>query len=250
MATSRRAKYPLLIGRKRGLGIVLILALALLFVQGCKREEKIMLEKLLHTEPGRDETRIADLERDIKLLLAEVKRTVGATEKLGTYYRMLAVEFMDRDMFGPALENFRKAIEIYPGNHQLSYYAGVCASLLAKAEARAKEKEQLFEEARQHYLQALRLRPNFGEVLYALSVLYIFEMEMPLAAEPLLITLLSQDPEHVQGLFLMARLKVLSGGIEEAVDLYDRIIKVSEDKEEQEKARENRQALLEGAYER
>ena len=256
MVTSKRAKDPVLIKIIKSLGVFILCCLTLSIFIGCKKEDKIILEKLLRTEPSvpgdaeGDNERIEELSKDIEILSAEVSRTVKAVEKLGTYYRLLALEYFDRDMYGPALENFRKALGIYPVNYQLHYYAGVCSSLLAKTEARQKERAELFAEAEQHYLQALRLKPGYADVLFALSVLYVFELDIPLAAEPLLETLLSQEPNHIQGLFLSARLKVLTGRIEEAAELYDRIIEESKDRSEQNTARENKQALLEGTYAR
>lgn len=231
----------------RGAKYVPLILLLLFTVSGCNnREEKLMTQKVLLTEPNT--AKAEELSKEIAALLEETKRTIRATEKLGTYYRMLAMEYLDRNMYGPALENFRLAINIYPANPILSYYAGVCTGMMAKTEFREKERQTLFEEAEKAYLYSLNLRPGYEDALYALSVLYIFEMDRPLAAEPHLRTLLAINKNNVQALFLMARVMILSGRIEEAVAHYDSIIKADPDTETVNSARRNRQAVMEGEY--
>jgi tetratricopeptide (TPR) repeat protein len=100
--------------------VLVILLLSLFF--SCDRGESTMLENLkslsIFGYKGREipERTVEEMKRAIEKYKQQVQQQVEAQENLGMYYKMLALEYIDREMYGLALENFEKAIEIYPEN--------------------------------------------------------------------------------------------------------------------------------------
>jgi tetratricopeptide (TPR) repeat protein len=162
---------------------------------------------------------------------------------------MLAVRYIDAEMYELALESLEKAIRIYPENKILFYFAGVSAGRTAKSRMDEAEKRRLLVLAEKYYRRALDLDAQYVEALYGLSVLYVFEMDKVMEAEPLLNRILEIRPNHYDAMFLLARVYVTTGRVEDAVELYDKIGEESGSKTMRQKARENKQQLLEGAYE-
>ena len=98
--------------------------------------------------------------------------------------------------------------------------------------------------AEEYYLRAIELDNQFTESLYGLSVLYIFEMDRIPDAEPYLNRILEKETRHIEAMFLLARVYVYEGRIEEAVELYDRIISYGQSSEQRGRAEENKESLL------
>ncbi len=229
----------------------LVLIVSFLSVS-CDREEQRMLDRLLKTETGEysgeeiDSERVEELDRHIRRYADEVEQIVKETGKLGIYYRMLALDYLDQEMYGPAEEYFLRALEIYPNNHVLHYYTGLTQAQLSGAQPGGAERNAKLEEAAYHQERAIELKPDYFDALYALSVLYIFELDMPLSAEEYVLRALDVRSSNINSLFLLARIRVIQGRFEEAVEIYDQIIDATESSEVLERARSNRDRLLGG----
>ncbi len=202
----------------------------LLAMLGCVRRQDFYLESLKKTEAGRggpadarSERRIAELEAGIRRYRQEVDRKVRASDQLGVYYRMLAVRYMELGMFQQAYGALEEAREIYPENPVLFYYAGVCAGRLSLAQAEPGERRQWLERAERHYRRALELDPLHSETLYALAVLYVYELERPREAEELLVRLLEREKKNADALFLLGNVYYGAGRLEEALSLFRRL---------------------------
>lgn len=238
-------------------GLLMGMTISVLFfgLFACKDENKELLEDLKFFETQRyegeelSEERIAELKKAIAEYEEIVKSRVEATAQLGEHYKMLAVEFLRRDMYGEALRYLEKTLEFYPENEVIFYLCGACSARIAKAQvSNPVRQEQLFEEAEEYYLRAIELDNRFVQALYGLSVLYIFELDRVIDAEPYLLMILEKEKTNTQAMFLLARVYVYQGRVEEAVDVYDMIIEEGKSKEERERARTNKEQLLEGAY--
>ena len=244
--------------KKKSQGTYLVLGTAVAIVAivasftGCRDDRDILLDKLAALESERYGDRdmskrtIDDLLNGIGLLESEVERTVDAGEYLGTYYKLVAIRFMDQDMFGLAAEYFRKALTIYPQNSFISYRAGVCTAQLAQAEANPSARNDLVAIAKAHYEHALEVNPVYVDALYGLSVLYVFELRQHADAEPLLDRILQKESRHFRAMFLRAHIHVYFGEIEDAVALYDEIVAQSNDQEMVSQARDNIKQLAGG----
>ncbi len=236
------------------LGIVTLTAVLLLF-SSCRRETDNLLEGLKFlTKPGYEgrelpKRTVEDLKEAIARYEREVDQQVEAYGNLGIYYKMLAIEYIESEMYGLAMESLEKAIKIYPENEILFYLGGMSTARMAKSEMDRTVQEELFNKAERYYLRALEIDHDYVDALYGLSVLYIFELDRTLEAEPLLETILEKESKNVDAMFLLARVYVYSGRIEEAVELYDTIIETTSSPEKKQRARENKESILEGAYE-
>lgn len=224
----------------------------ILFFSGCNRERQSVLEKLKTLEVGTYEDNalgrrnIEDLERGIRFLEDEVTRTVDAGEFLGTYYKLAGIQFLDRNMFGLAAQFFDKALGVYPTNHILAHRAGVSLARLAQAKADPDERADILARAEEYYLYAIQINGGYVDALYALSVLYIFEMDREEEAEQYLERILVKESLNFSAMFLLARVYASYGRLDDAVVLYDTIIDESKNSDTIEQAKSNRMAIIGG----
>lgn len=232
--------------------IILLLILAVLSLMSCNKTRAKTLARILSTETGDYEgeeisrERIKELEDGIKEYSKDVERVVKANAEIGVYYRMLALEYIDFAMYKLALENLEKSMDYYPSNPVLSYYAGLSKANIARAESDRTKSLSLFNEAEAYYIAAVKLRSNYSEAMYALSVLYMFDLYNPENARPLLEKLISINPQDWEALTLYARYMVEIGDIDSAVELYNEISENAWDDSMKEQAALNRDALLAG----
>jgi tetratricopeptide (TPR) repeat protein len=195
------------------------------------------------------EERIQELKDAIAEYQQQVERQVEAAGRIGIYYKMLANEYVDREMYGKALESLSEAIYYYPDNPVLHYLAGVSAAHLGASMPSAEQAEEYLMQAERSYRRALELDETYVDALYGLAILYAFELEQPGEALPLLERLLQYERRNVDAMFLLARVYAAVGRIEDAVEMYDRIIDTTQIPARKERARENKQQLLGGSYE-
>lgn len=227
-----------------------LLSITVIFLASCSQGRDPYLQDLLASEPQGEELadeEIAELRASIRELESELDRRLEISGNLGHFYRVLGKEFMDRRMFGPAMEAIDEALFYEPQNRILFYYMGVSAGQMAAAALDSAERTRLLERAEAAYLRAIEIDPGYVDARYGLSVLYVFEMERPRDAVVHLERGLEAQPNNVDLLFLRARVAVVEGRISEAVDLYDRIAEVSSDPEVVAAARENQRSLLGGS---
>ena len=159
---------------------------------------------------------------------------------------MLALEYIDMEMYYYALENLEKSMEFYPTNPVLSHFSGLAKANIARAEISESNRLFMLHEAETYYIAAVRLRRNYTNAMYALSVLYMFDLDMPEKAAPLLEEMLFLDSHNWEAKFLYARFKVVSGDVDAAIELYNEISEDAWDDDMKEQAGRNRDSLLAG----
>lgn len=236
---------------KKSFFIIFLILITILFIS-CNKTRAKTLERILSTESGdyKDETisqeRINELEEGIKEYSEDVERVVKANAEIGIYYRMLALEYIDFAMYKLALENLEKSMEYYPTNPVLSYFAGLSKANIARAETDETKELSLFRDAEAYYTTAVKLRGTYTEALYALAVLYMFDLYSPEEARPLLEKLLSINTQDWEAMSLYARYMVEIGDIDNAIDLYNKISEDAWDDNMKEQASVNRDSLLAG----
>ena len=103
--------------------ITIVLALSL---NGCKKVDIDLLERMRQMEQmeqnGPDQSDIENddwnkkLRADILHFIRILDEKVEAGEKLGTYYKLIGLKYLDYSMFHLALEAFENALGIYPEN--------------------------------------------------------------------------------------------------------------------------------------
>lgn len=242
--------------RKVDMDAIKIIICLSLCLTACDRERNAILNELKnleltdYDERDLDKRKEKELLESIRFLENQVNRTIDAGAHLGTYYKLAAIEYRKRNMYGLAAEFFDKALGVSPKNHYLAYWAGVCTAQLAKSIVDANDRIVLLDRARDYYLYAIDLHPKYSEALYGLSVLLIFEYQEPAKAEVYLERTLAVESLNYRAMFLLARVHVIMGRIEEAIALFDRIVEESADDSMVSQARRNKNELLGGTYER
>lgn len=221
-----------------------VITAGLLILMSCTREDP-RLASLVATESSTvtGAERIRELESVVEEYGQIVSEKVDAAMRQASYLRLLSVEYMRQELYGPALKSLEEAIQIEPQNPILHYYAGVSAGHLAKAQARPEARSNFLGMAERSYLRAIELDPTYHDALYAVSVLYVFELNQPERAIPHLTALLDRSPGNSSALFLVARAHAALGSVDEALAAYDRIIETATDTEIKEAARRNRRLL-------
>ena len=148
-------------------------------------------------------------------------------------------------MYKKALKAFQSALEYYPENQNLFYQAGLAASLTAKNSLDFEltgtdiEKKRYFDLAVSAYKRALEIDPKHGKAVYALSVLYIFELNRPAEAIPILEKITEWEKKPIDHLFLLGAAYYMTGENEKAIAVYERIIEISSSAEKKAKAESN-----------
>lgn len=215
----------------------------------CNLRQDDFLEDVLSLDPPAvqeepSEERIEEIEAAIERYREIVDAKVEASRNLAVYYKMLASEYIERSMFGLALEALDEAIAIEPENPSLFYTAGVSAARYAKSQVEEARALEWFARAEAYYRRCIELDPRHGDALYGLAVLYEFELDRSVEARNLLEELIELEPNNYPALGLLARIYVSEGRISDALTIYEDIAANSKDPELRRQAAENRRRLM------
>lgn len=204
---------------------------------------------------------IEDLKAAIEKYAAIADQKVDADEKVGTYYKLLASRYLQKQMYLEAYEAIVKALDYFPANEGLFYNAALAAGFVAKSKAvlgPAGEGERLrwLDIAESNYRRVLDTSPRYGRALYGLAVLYEFELDRSEDALPLLRRLLETDSKNVDAMLLLGRVLYHLGRLEEAADMYETAAKIASGTQrmspssvdKKKAAEDNRARILEELY--
>jgi tetratricopeptide (TPR) repeat protein len=195
---------------------------------------------------------IEGLRRAIALYEVQIEQHVRDAAQTAVYWKILATRLQDKGLHREALDALERAMDYSPLDQALPYMAGLSAAAIAKgsldftgnAPAAAERYYRLAEAA---YLKAVSLDGRYARPLYALGVLYVFELDRPEDALPLMARYMELTTNDVDGMFVMARAYVMTEQYQAALDLYDRIISVTRDAKKKQEAEQNKQYIL-GVY--
>lgn len=177
-----------------------------------------------------------------------------AQGQVGIWYKILGTRYVDKKMYGEAMQCFEKALQFYPNNQNLYYYVGICAGYMSHASldfqgtGSSEKKQNYLKLAENSYLRALEIEPRFSSVLYAIGVLYSFELGENEKAIPYLEKLLTIEKKHTDGMFALARCYYATSQFQKAVDLYDKIISTTKAPDKKSAAEENKKQTLNMMY--
>ncbi|MCR4939128.1 MAG: tetratricopeptide repeat protein [Treponemataceae bacterium] len=199
-------------------------------------------------------TTIDELKEAIQKYEERVEDIIQADAQTGIWWKILATRYMDKEMYGEALDAFRNAVSYYPANQNLYYWIGVCAGYMSKASldfdatgTNSKQTEYL-SLSESAYKRALELEPTYARALYGLGVLYTFELDQSDKAIPLLQKLLTIDTKNIDGMFVLARAYYMNYDFQAAIDMYDEIIRVSSSDASRAEAETNKKVVLNALY--
>ncbi len=224
------------------------IALSLIFISvlffSCNRSNAILrlqeLEEGVHNPLSESE-----LKEAIKKYEKRVEDIMIAEGRVGIWYKMLGSRYMDKKMYKKALKSFESALEYYPENQNLFYKVGLSASLIAKnsldfdATGTDIEKKRYYALAVSAYERAIELDPKYSRAIYALSILYVFELNRPADAIPLLESVVEREMKPLNHIFLLARAYYLTGDKIASVQMYEKIIELSGSEKQRQEAQEN-----------
>jgi tetratricopeptide (TPR) repeat protein len=233
--------------RRQAWGAAIAFMLLAVLLGGCDSREPDTLNELIEMEGGEEAVgpeRISELKQQIEQYRDVVEEKVQAAGQLGVYYKMLARAYMDRQMYGLALDTIDEAVRIETDNPVLFYMAGVAAGHMGKAAGTEAEAVEYFEMAERYYNRAIELNPEYLDALYGLAVLYAFELDRPDDALELLERANEVEPNRARPYMLKGRVLVELGQPEEAAEAYGRAAETAASKEVRDAALENRRRIL------
>ncbi len=237
---------------------LIILALAVLSVcfTGCNYSNKAWIQKRLENmesysgNPGN----IEQIKKDIEKYDEECKTLVEKYEKIGIWYKILGTRYLDKKMYGKALESFQKALEFYPENPNLYYYVGLCAGFVSHSAMDFSGRGD--DSAKQNYLnlaenafkQAIQIDSKYAKALYSLGVLYAFDLDNASEAIKYLERYVNIEKRDTDGMMVLARAYYMSYEFEKAVDMYDKVISISKSADRKAEAESNKKVVLDALY--
>lgn len=229
---------------KKRFCFVIITLLLILILGNCNKVTSIRRLQELEEGVSNPNTE-AELKDAIRKYEKRVDDIIIAEERVGIWYKILGSRYMDQKMYKKALKAFQSALEYYPENPNLFYQAGLAASLTAKNSLDFEltgtdiEKKRYFALAVSAYTRALEIDPKHAKAVYALSVLYIFELNRPAEAIPILEKITEWEKKPIDHLFLLGAAYYMTGENEKAIAVYERIIEISSSAEKKAQAESN-----------
>jgi tetratricopeptide (TPR) repeat protein len=232
---------------------VSVLALFGLLAGGCSREDSALLDVLIRLSPARyedekpSEEKIAEWQRDISRFETVVREKIEAADGASSLHKLLAEEYARLEMYGLALEEYEAVLEYEPSNPVVLYSAGVAASQFALSRPSPDEILEYLNRSRRYHQRAIEINPGYSDPYLALGILLFYEFSETDEAKDLLTRGVELFPnESTRMLFVLAQIAVTEDRIEDAVEIYDRISRISRNPDEKRAATANREELLAG----
>ena len=216
----------------------------------CQKSNKTVI-RMQHLEEGVSNPQtIEEYEEAIKKYELRVKDISIAQGQIGIWHKIVGSRYMDKKMYGKALESFQSALEYYPDNQNLYYYVGLCAAYMShsaldyEATGEREKKANYLKLAEEAYKTAIQIDPNYVRALYAISVLYDFEFGEPDKAVPHLEKVLTIEKKNIDAMVLLARCYYQTYEFDKSISMYDRIIETSNSPERRQMASEFKEQVI------
>ena len=231
----------------------IIFALTVLFLFSCSKNDKAFFNNINEMDEGiLTSEQMKSRERELKNAINEnkeiLKQKVEAARNLKQYHKMLGKLYLDNKMYLLGAQEFEEGIKIDTENPLLYYYAGLCYARYAKSLTDTTLGLNNMLLAEKYYLKAIEYDKNFTKALYAVSVLYVFELDRPDRACAYLEQLLQTQKTNYDAMFLLANAYIRLGFTDKAAAMYDNIIKTSKDNIYKKQAEENKKELLNNPF--
>lgn len=226
------------------------------FFAGCSYSNKALLQKRLQNmekysgNPGN----IEEIKKGIEKYDSEAQELVEKNAKIGIWYKILGTRYLDRKMYGKALESFQSALEFYPENPNLYYYVGVSATYVSHSvldfngRGETESKMNYLKLAETAFKQALSIDENYSKALYSLGVLYAFDLDNGPEAVKYLERYVEIEKRDTDGMLVLARAYYMSSEFEMAADVYDKIISITKSSQRKAEAEANKKVVLDAIY--
>lgn len=233
-------------------GLLILSCLFLFSSCGVSNKRIIRMQKL--EEGVGNPSTIEEYKEAIEKYDARIADLQLSESQVGIWYKILGTRYLDKKMYGQALEAFQSALQYYPDNQNLYYYVGICAGYMShtaldyNATGNMEKKYNYLKLAEIAYLRAIEIEPRYSRALYALSVLYVYELDEPTKAIPYLQKVLDIEKKHTDAMFVLARAYYSSLEFDKAIDMYDKIISVTTSDKKKADAEANKKIVLDASY--
>jgi tetratricopeptide (TPR) repeat protein len=225
-----------------------------MYQRGSTQVNRELARRMAEISPrgGPPET-IDGLRRAIALYEDQIERNVREGAQTGIYWKILGVRLADRGMHNDALAALERAIFFNTEDPLLYYLTGVSAGVVAKSivgfsHNALNEREHYFRLAENAYLRALELDITYTRPMYGLGILYVFELDRPEDAIVYLERYLQILPNDIPAMFVLARANIMLENFSRTIEIYDRIIERTRDRQMREEAQYNRNFIMELMY--
>lgn len=223
---------------------------------GCSLNGKQILAKRIQNmqKSSGNPVTIEEIKDAIRKYDAEAQELQQKNAKIGLWYKILGTRYIDRKMYGEALECFQRALEFYPENPNLYYYVGICAGYMSKASldfnatGSFEKKKNYLKLAESAYLRAVDIDARFANALYGLGILYMYELDDAEKAVTYLERYLDIETRSIDGMFALAGAYYVNDEFDKSVALYDKIISISKSEKNKADAQANKKAVLDASY--
>lgn len=234
--------------------IVFFILTCLFLFSSCGVSNKRIIRMQKMEEGVGSPTSIEELKTAIEKYDARIADLQLSQSQVGIWYKILGTRYLDNKMYGEALKAFQSALQYYPDNQNLYYYVGICAGYMShtaldyNATGNMEQKYNYLKLAETAYLRAIEIEPRYSRALYALSVLYVYELDEPAKAIPYLEKVLDIEKKHTDAMFVLARAYYSTYEFDKAVEMYDKIISVTTSDKKKADAEANKKIVLDASY--
>ncbi len=227
---------------------------AFVLLAGCGVSNKQVIRMQKMEEKVGSPTTITELSDAIEKYKERVADIQLAQSQIGIWYKILGSRYMDKKMYGEALKTFQAAIDYYPDNQNLFYYVGICAGYMAHAAldydatGTSSKRMNYLKLAESAYLRAIAIEERYARALYAIGVLYIYELNESEKAIPYLERFVAIETRDTDGMMLLARAYYSNYEFDKAIELYDKIIAISKSAQKRAEAAANKKIVLDASF--
>lgn len=237
--------------------VVFIFALVITSILcGCKTSGKNVLKKRIERmeSSSNNPVSIEEIEAAIKEYSKDADDVAKKNAQVGMWHKILGLKYLDKKMYGKAMECFQTALEYYPDNANLYYYVGNCAGYLGNSAldyegtGSYEKMENYYSLSEKAYLRALAIDDGYAYALYGIGVLYVYQLGQPEDAIPHLEKLLTIDTKNVDGMFVLANAYYLTKNYDKSAEMFDKISATTKSDKTKQAAEENKKKVIDEAY--
>ncbi|BDU63021.1 TPR repeat-containing protein [Candidatus Borrelia fainii] len=132
-----------------------------------------------------------------------ILKIINSIDKKARFFSLIGLELIRFGQYGPAIEYFNKNLEYGPNNHLSHFYIGVSSYNLAKGFETKEKVREYFILAEDSFLKSIFIKDDFKEAIFALSTMYVYDLDKQLEAKGYLSRLESMGESYFE--FFMLR---------------------------------------------
>mgnify|MGYP004597603519 FL=1 len=173
-----------------------------------------------------------------------INQKIYAQDRLAAVYRTLGERSLAKSQYGYSAKYFSEALKVLPNSPYLRYGLGISYSYLAESADTEEKKNDFIKRAENNINFAISKDANNPNYYAALSSLKGIKQNYYEEALELINKAISLSPDNIDYLFLLARLQYSVGNRDRAVEVYRRIINLSDSSAIKQKALNNINQIL------